>query len=149
MLLDLALDLERAGLELGDGLRRASSYVARAASSAAAAASSAASAAASFLASASGSGTTLRSGRPTGSRPPRAGAEVAANPSASGSATAAPAADSPTPVLDRCATSSPLRSALAQSGSSIAAVSVASTWSATDWVTLVPSDAGDARGPGR
>ena len=36
-------------------------------------------------------------------------------------------------------TSNPLRTALAASGSSIAAVRVASTWSATDWVVFTPS----------
>ena len=41
--------------------------------------------------------------------------------------------------------SSPLRTAFAHSGSSIAAVSVASTWSATAWVTLTPSSLASAR----
>ena len=42
-------------------------------------------------------------------------------------------------------TSWPLRTAFAQSSSIIAAVSVASTWSETAWVTFVPSDDASAR----
>ena len=64
---------------------------------------------------------------------------VAAKPSASGSARAAASSASPTastPVVCSGATSSPLRTARPHSASTIAAVSVASTWSATAWVTL-------------
>jgi len=64
---------------------------------------------------------------------------VASNPSASGSATAPATSAGSRPVVARAATSIPLRTARAHSASTIAAVSVASTWSATASVTLVPS----------
>ena len=60
-------------------------------------------------------------------------------PSASGTARAGATSTSPTPVAASAATSSPLRTAWAAPSSTIAAVSVASTWSATAWVTLTPS----------
>ena len=78
-------------------------------------------------------------------RAPRAAVGVAANPSASGSATAAATSTASTPVDDSAAVSSPLRTARAHSGSTIAAVSVASTWSATAWVTFTPSSSASAR----
>ena len=102
------------------------------------------SAAASALRSASGSGTTCSSGRAVGSLL-RA---VAAKPSASGSASAGAGSTASTPVLVSAATSSPLRTARAQPSSTMAAVSVASTWSETAGVTFCPSPAATAAGPG-
>ncbi len=60
-------------------------------------------------------------------------------------ATADARSTSPTPVAARAVTSCPLRTACAQPSSIIAAVSVASTWSATAGVTLVPRSAASAR----
>ena len=62
----------------------------------------------------------------------------ASKPSASGVATAAARSTSSTPVADSAVSSWPLRTACAQPSSIIAAVSVASIWSATAEVTLVP-----------
>ena len=68
-----------------------------------------------------------------------AGRAVALKPSASGSATAPLRSRSPSPVAASDVTSSPLRTAFAASGSSIAAVRVASIWSPTDSVVFTPS----------
>ena len=68
-----------------------------------------------------------------------AGRAVALKPSASGRATAPLRSRSPSPVADSDVTSSPLRTAFAASGSSIAAVRVASIWSPTDSVVFTPS----------
>ena len=72
---------------------------------------------------------------------------MALNPSASGVATAADRSTSSTPVAARAVTSSPLRTASAHRSSTIAAVSVASTWSATAGVTRTPSPAASDRAP--
>ena len=79
-------------------------------------------------------------------RAPRPRSGWPRSPSASGTATAAATSTASTPVDDSAAVSSPLRTARAHSGSSIAAVSVASTWSATAWVTLTPSSFGQRPG---
>ncbi|MDT0201220.1 hypothetical protein [Nocardioides sp. AE5] len=59
-------------------------------------------------------------------------------PSASGTATYVPGSSSPTPVATTGATNSPLRTAAPTVGSRMAAVRVASTWSATAPLTRTP-----------
>ncbi len=81
-------------------------------------------------------GRVRRAGRAASPARPRG---LAANPSASGVATAPATSASPIPVLARAVTSRPLRTARAHSSSTMAAVSVASTWSATACVTFTPS----------
>ncbi len=94
------------------------------------------------LASASGSGTTCSSGRRHRLRARAAQRRSPAPP-------ARPARPRRRPRPPRsprsAATSSPLRTAAAAPSSTIAAVRVASTWSATAWVTLTPSSRASAR----
>ena len=141
-LVELGLELHAAGLEVGDVLARRRPAP--------------------------------RTPRPAGPRPPRAPARPRRGPSGPppgrvrraaraapglprrrggwprirappGVATAPATSASSTPVLARAVTSRPLRTARAHSSSTMAAVRVASTWSATAWVTFTPSPAATDR----